>query len=286
MYEILAIEDLTPVTKMYEIRAPDVAHQARAGQFVIIRIHERAERIPLTIADYDRDGGTITLVVQEVGKTTAEMATMHVGDSLASLTGPLGIASEIERYGTVVCIGGGFAIAPIYPIARALQKAGNVVISIIGVRNRELLFWEDRMSTASDELTVCTDDGSYGRKGLVTAPLHEILEAGRRVDRIWAIGPAVMMKFCCLTSQPFGVPITVNLNSIMVDGTGMCGACRAEVGGKTLFACVDGPEFDGHQVDWERMMVRQSIYLEEERQAMEAWRCAVDARRATTTPNS
>ena len=277
MYEILVIEDLTPVTKMYEIRAPDVAKKARAGQFVIIRIHEKGERIPLTVADYDRDQGIVTLVVQEVGKTTAEMGTMQVGDSLASLTGPLGIASEIERYGTVVCIGGGFAIAPIYPIARALKEAGNVVLSIIGVRNRELLFWEDRMRTVSDELTVCTDDGSYGRKGLVIAPLREILEAGSRVDRIWAVGPAIMMKFCCLTSQPFGVPTTVNLNSIMVDGTGMCGACRVEVGGSTLFACVDGPEFDGHQVDWERLMVRQGIYLDEERLAMEAW----DAARAS-----
>lgn len=274
MYEILAIEDLTPVTKMYEIRAPDVASKARAGQFVIIRIHEKGERIPLTIADYDRDRGTITLVVQEVGKTTAEMSTMQAGDPLASFTGPLGNASEVEQYGTVICIGGGFAIAPIYPIARALKKAGNVVISILGVRSRELLFWEGRMRTVSDELTVCTDDGSYGRKGLVIDPLREMLETGRRVDRIWAVGPSIMMKFCCLTSQPFGVPTTVNLNSIMVDGTGMCGACRVEVGGKTLFACVDGSEFDGHQVDWDRLMVRQRIYLEEERQAMEAWRCA------------
>jgi ferredoxin--NADP+ reductase len=274
MPEILVKEDLTPVTKLFEIRAPDVARKAWAGQFVIIRIHEKGERIPLTIADYDRQRGTITLVVQEVGKTTTEMGTMQAGDQLASLTGPLGNPSEIERYGTVVCIGGGFAIAPIYPIARALKEAGNTVLSILGVRNRDLLFWEDRMRTVSDELIVCTDDGSYGRKGLVIAPLLEMLESGRRLDRVWAVGPAIMMKFCCLTSQPFGVPITVNLNSIMVDGTGMCGACRVEVGGKTLFACVDGPEFDGHQVDWERLMVRQSIYLEEERQAMEAWRCA------------
>ena len=274
MVEILVIEDLTPVTKMYEIRAPDVARRAQAGQFVIIRTHERGERIPLTIADYDRDGGTITLVVQEVGKTTEEMATMHIGDSLASLTGPLGIASEIEEYGTVVCIGGGFAIAPIYPIARALKRAGNLVLSIIGVRNQELLFWEDRMRTVSDELTVCTDDGSYGQKGLVIDPLREMLETGRPVDQLWAIGPPIMMKFCCLASQPFGVPTTVNLNSIMVDGTGMCGACRVVVGDETLFACVNGPEFDGHQVDWERLIVRQSIYLEEEKQAMEAWRCA------------
>jgi len=274
MPEILVKEDLTPVTKLFEIRAPDVAHKARAGQFVILRIHEKGERIPLTIADYDRERGTVTLVVQEVGKTTTEMGKMRPGDQLASLTGPLGIASEIEQYGTVVCIGGGFAIAPIYPIARALKEAGNVVISILGVRNQDLLFWEDRMRSVCDGVIVCTDDGSYGREGLVIAPLREMLESGRPLDHIWAVGPAIMMKFCCLTSQPFGVPTTVNLNSIMVDGTGMCGACRVEVGGRTLFACVDGPEFDGHQVDWERLMVRQGIYLEEELQAMEAWLCA------------
>ncbi len=274
MPEILAKEDLTPVTKLFEIRAPDVARKARAGQFVIVRTHGKGERIPLTVADYDRQRGTITLVVQEVGKTTTEMGAMLVGDHLASLTGPLGIASEIEQYGTVICIGGGFAIAPIYPIARALKEAGNTVLSILGVRTRQLLFWEERMRTVSDELIVCTDDGSYGREGLVIDPLLDLLESGRPLDHIWAVGPPIMMKFCCLTSQPFGVPTTVNLNSIMVDGTGMCGACRVEVGGRTLFACVDGPEFDGHQVDWERMMVRQGIYLEEERQAMEAWRGA------------
>ena len=271
MSEILVKEDLTPVTKLFEIRAPDVAHKARAGQFVIIRIHEKGERIPLTIADYDRERGTITLVVQEVGKTTTEMGRMRAGDQLASITGPLGIASEIEQYGTVVCIGGGFAIAPIYPIARALKDAGNVVLSILGVRTRELLFWEKRMRTVCDELIVCTDDGSYGREGLVIAPLLEMLEAGRDLGHIWAVGPAIMMKFCCLTSQPFGVPTTVNLNSIMVDGTGMCGACRVEVGGQTRFACVDGPEFDGHQVDWDLLMTRQRSYLEEEQQAMKAW---------------
>ena len=227
----------------------------------------------MTIADYDRGRGTVTLVVQEVGKTTMEMGQMQEGDSLASFTGPLGLPSEIEDYGTVLCIGGGFAIAPIYPIARALKEAGNTVLTILGVRNRELLFWEAKMQEVSDELIVCTDDGSYGRKGLVTAPLQEMLEAGRPIGRIWAIGPAVMMKFCCLTSKPFGVPTTVNLNSIMVDGTGMCGACRVEVGGQTHFACVDGPEFDGHQVDWDRLLARQRIYLEEEQQATEVWQC-------------
>jgi ferredoxin--NADP+ reductase len=271
MYEIVVTENLTPVTRLFEVRAPAVARKARAGQFVIVRIHDKGERIPLTIADYDRERGTITLVVQEVGKTTMQMCTMQAGDHLASLTGPLGLPSEIRRYGTVICVGGGFAIAPIYPIARALKQAGNTVLSIIGVRSKDLLFWEEKTRSVSDELIVCTDDGSYGREALVTVPLKEILETGRTVDRIWAIGPAIMMKFCALTTQPFGVPTVVNLNSIMVDGTGMCGACRVEVGGRTRFACVDGPEFDGHQVDWDLLLARQRIYLEQEKQAVEKW---------------
>jgi ferredoxin--NADP+ reductase len=269
VYEILVKEDLNPVTKLYEVRAPAVARKAQAGQFVIIRISEEGERIPLTIADYDRERGTITLVVQEVGKTTMEMTHMGPGDALESFAGPLGLPSEIEDYGTVIVVGGGFAVAPCYPIARALKEAGNTVITIMGARNKDLLFWEDRMRAVSDELIVCTDDGSYGRKDLVTAPLKEILESGRPVDHIWAIGPAVMMKFSALTTQPFGVPTIVNLNSIMVDGTGMCGACRCEVGGETRFACVDGPEFDGHQVDWDLLLARQRIYVEEEKVAVE-----------------
>ncbi len=206
MAEILMKDDLTQVTKLFEIRAPAVARKAQAGQFVIVRIHEKGERMPLTIADYDRQRGTISLVVQEVGKTTMEMGTMQAGDIFASLTGPLGLPSEIENYGTVICIGGGFAIAPVYPIARALREAGNTVLTILGVRTRDLLFWEDRMQTVSDELIICTDDGSYGRKGLVIEPLREMLEATRPIDHIWAIGPAVMMKFCALTSEPFVYP--------------------------------------------------------------------------------
>jgi ferredoxin--NADP+ reductase len=248
-----------------------VARKAQAGQFVIVRIHERGERIPLTIADYDRHCGTITLVVQEVGRTTMEMGTLEAGSRFASLTGPLGKPSEVDDYGTVLCVGGGFAIAPVYPIARALKKAGNTVLSIIGVRTGKLLFWEERMRSVSNELIVCTNDGSYGREALVTAPLKEMLQARRPIARIWAIGPAVMMKFCALTSQPFGVPTIVNLNSIMVDGTGMCGACRVEVGGRTRFACVDGPEFDGHLVDWDLLLARQRIYLQEEEQAVREW---------------
>jgi ferredoxin--NADP+ reductase len=274
MYEILVKEDLTPVTWLFEVRAPVVARKAEAGQFVIVRIHEKGERIPLTVADCDRERGTITLVVQEVGKTTMEMGTLQAGDRLASFTGPLGNPSEIDRYGTVLCIGGGFAIAPIYPIARALKEAGNTVLSIIGTRSRELVFWEEKMQSVSDELVVCTDDGSYGRKGTVTLPMKEMLERGRLIDRIWAVGPPIMMKFCALTSQPFGVPTIVNLNSIMVDGTGMCGACRVEVGGQTRFACVDGPEFDGHEVNWDLAMARQRIYLDQERRAVEVWQQA------------
>jgi ferredoxin--NADP+ reductase len=267
----VATEDLTPVTRSFEVRAPAVARKARAGQFVIVRVHEKGERIPLTIADYDRERGTITLVVQAVGKTTMQMCAKRADEALASLTGPLGHASEIARYGTVVCIGGGFAIAPIYPIARALKAAGNTVITILGVRNVTLLFWEERVRAASDELIVCTNDGSYGREALVTAPLQEILASERTVDRMWAVGPAIMMKFCTLTSKPFGVPTVVNLNAIMVDGTGMCGACRVAVGGETRFACVDGPEFDGHAVDWDLLLARQGIYLAEEKAAVERW---------------
>ncbi len=271
MYSIVVTESLTPVTRLFEVDAPAVARKARPGQFVIVRLHEKGERIPLTVADYDRARGTITLVVQEVGKTTIEMCTMRAGDHLVTLAGPLGLPTEIERYGTVICIGGGFAIAPIYPIARALKEAGNTVLSIVGVRSRDLLFWEERVRAVSDELIVCTNDGSYGRQALVPVPLQEILETGRRVDRVWAIGPAIMMKFCALTTRPYGVPTIVNLNSIMVDGTGMCGACRVEVGGQTRFACVDGPEFDGHQVDWDLLLARQRIYLEQEARSMGKW---------------
>jgi ferredoxin--NADP+ reductase len=269
VYRITAREDLSPVTKLFKVEAPEVARKAKAGQFVIIRIDEQGERVPLTVADYDRQSGEITLVFQEVGKTTKQLGTMKVGDELTSFVGPLGRPTEIEKYGTVMCVGGGVGIAPTYPIARALREAGNYVISIIGARNVSLLFWEDKMRSVSDELTVCTDDGSYARKALVPEPMKEILSSARKVDMIWAIGPAIMMKFAALATQPFGVKTIVSLNSIMVDGTGMCGACRVEVGGKTRFVCVDGPEFDGHQVDWGLLLERQRIYLEQEKRATE-----------------
>ena len=272
MYEILYREDLAPVSKLLIVKAPLVARKARAGQFVVVRANEKGERIPLTIADFDRGEGTLTLIFQEVGKSTMLLGTMKPGDFLASVVGPLGLPSEVENLGTVICVGGGVGIAPMYPIARELKEAGNEVISIIGARNKDLLFWEDKMRAVSDELIVTTDDGSYGRKALVPEPLKEILSSGRKIAKIWAIGPAIMMKFVALTTQPFGVETIVSLNSIMVDGTGMCGACRVSVGGQTRFVCVEGPEFDGHLVDWNLLLERQRQYLEQEKLAVDEWK--------------
>ena len=272
MYRILEKQVLSDVTKLMVVEAPHVARKARAGQFVIVRIDEHGERIPLTIADYDREAGTITLIFQEVGKSTKHLGTLNVGDALATLAGPLGHPTEIANYGTVVCVGGGVGIAPIFPIARSLKEAGNHVVSIIGARTRDLLFWEDRMRAVSDELIVCTDDGSYGRKALVTEPLKELLETrGKEIARVWAIGPAIMMKFVSLTTKPFGIPTIVSLNTIMIDGTGMCGGCRVLLEEGAQFVCVDGPEFDGHKVDWDNLLARLSFYRDEERLALERW---------------
>jgi len=272
VYRILEKQQLAPAIKMMVVEAPNAARKARAGQFVIVRVDEPGERIPLTIADHDPQRGTVTLIVQEVGKTTLQMGALAVGDSLATVAGPLGHATEIENFGTVVCVGGGVGIAPIFPIARALKDAGNEVVSIIGARSHDLLFWEERMRAVSDELIVCTDDGTYGRPGLVTEPLRELLEerAGA-IARVWAVGPAVMMKFVSRTTEPFGVPTTVSLNTVMIDGTGMCGGCRVMSGGTAQFVCVDGPEFDGHQVDFDEMMKRQRMYEVQERRSMEAY---------------
>jgi len=270
MFKIIANEKLTPVIDLFKIEAPAIAKKAKAGQFVIIRVDETGERIPLTLADWDAAEGTVTLVAMEVGTSTRKLGLLKAGDSLQNLVGPLGLPSDIEKFGAVICVGGGVGIAPIYPIARSLRQAGNKIISIIGARNKDLLFWEERMKTVSDELIVTTDDGSYGRKGLVTEPLKEKLEQGK-IDRVIAIGPAVMMKFCSLTTKPYNVPTIVSLNSIMVDGTGMCGCCRASVGGATKFACVDGPDFDGHQVDWNTVFDRQKVYLKEEKDSLNRW---------------
>ncbi len=253
------------------VEAPSIASKAKAGQFLIIRLHEKGERIPLTLADWDEGEGTITLVVQAAGKSTREMTERFgEGDEIRDVVGPLGTPSEIERYGTVVCIGGGVGIAPIYPIARALKSAGNRIVTIAGARRKDLLFWLDKLEEVSDELIITTDDGSFGRKGVVTEPLKELLRAGG-VDRIWAIGPAIMMKFCSLTAREFGVPIVVSLNPIMIDGTGMCGVCRVEVAGETKFACVDGPEFDGAQVNWDLFLARLAMYRDLEERALKAY---------------
>ncbi|MCJ7455142.1 sulfide/dihydroorotate dehydrogenase-like FAD/NAD-binding protein [Candidatus Bathyarchaeota archaeon] len=280
MYKILEKQVLSDVTKLMVVEAPQVARKAKPGQFVIVRVDEPGERIPLTIADFDRNAGTITLIFQEVGKSTMQMGTLKLGDELITVAGPLGHPTEIEKYGTVVMVGGGVGIAPTFPIARALKEAGNTVISIIGARNKSLLFWEDRMRAVSDELIVCTDDGSYGRKAVVTEPLKELLEARKgAIVRVWAIGPAVMMKFVAMATKPYNVKTIVSLNTIMIDGTGMCGGCRVVLDEGAQFVCVDGPEFDAHKVNWGILLSRLRFYGEQERLAVERWKhqCKLDS---------
>jgi len=273
MYKILERQDLTPVVHLFKVDAPDVSRKAQPGQFVVVRIDEKGERIPLTFADWNSGQGTVTIIFMEVGATTCRLARLNAGEAIENFVGPLGVPTHIEKYGTVVCVAGGVGVAPITPIARALKQAGNKVISIMGARNQSLLFWEDNLRKASDQLIVTTDDGSYGRKGLVTEPLKEILSSGEHVDRVIAIGPIVMMKFCSLTTKPFGVKTIVSLNPLMVDGTGMCGCCRVSIAGATKFACVDGPDFDGHAVDWDLLQSRARGYVEEEKKSMENWQC-------------
>ena len=270
MYRILARQDLTPNIHLFKVEASGVARKARPGQFVIVRSDEKGERIPLTIADWDKREESVTIVFMEVGTTTRKLALLNAGDSILNFVGPLGRPTEIEKFGTVVCVAGGFAIATIVPIARAMREAGNKVISIMGFRTKDLVFWEEQLRSVSDELIVTTDDGSYKRKGLVTEPLKELLQE-TKVDRVIAIGPTVMMKFSSLTTKPFGVKTIVSLNPIMVDGTGMCGCCRVSIGGETKFACVDGPDFDGHEVDWDLLMNRQRTYLDEEKESLKLW---------------
>ena len=279
MYKILEKQVLSEAVKLIVVEAPIVTRKAEAGQFVLVRIDERGERIPLTIADFDRKAGTITLIFQEAGKSTTQMGTLKPGDELITVAGPLGHPTDIKKYGTVICVGGGVGIAPTFPIAHALKQAGNTVISIIGARNRSLLFWEDRMRAVSDELIVCTDDGSYGRKALVTEPLKELLEKhGEEIARIWAIGPAIMMKFVSIAAKPYNVPTIVSLNTIMIDGTGMCGGCRVVLEDGPQFVCVDGPEFDAHKVNWDILLSRLGFYNEQEREALDRWKhqCKLD----------
>ena len=266
MYKILKAEELSAGVKSFLVEAPMVSRKCKAGQFIILRIDEEGERIPLTIADYDRENGTIQLIFQEVGNTTRQLGALKAGDALLDVAGPLGKPTDIENFGTVVCIGGGIGVAPVYPIARAYKKAGNKVISIIGARNADLLILEKEMRAVSDELHITTDDGSAGRKGLVIDPLKDLIAAGENISRVMAIGPMIMMRSVAEVTRPYGIHTLVSLNPIMVDGTGMCGGCRCSVGGETRFACVDGPEFDGHQVDFNGLMSRARMYQTQERQ--------------------
>ncbi len=265
MHKILFKQPLSDDVFLLRVEAALIAEERQPGQFVIVQAdNDFGERIPLTIADADPREGSITLVFQTVGKTTHLLADKAVGDSIESILGPLGRPTHIERFGTVVAVGGGIGVAPLYPIAEAMKKAGNKLIVIMGARNKSLIIFEDRMRALADELIVCTDDGSYGRKGLVTEPLKELCERSPKPDMCVAIGPPIMMKFCAETTRPYDVKTVVSLNTIMVDGTGMCGGCRVTVGGETKFVCVDGPEFDGHQVDFTNMMRRLRAYKSQE----------------------
>ena len=266
MTQIVQKKRLAPNLFELVVAAPRIAKKALPGQFLVVMADASGERIPLTIADFDRDQGTITMVLAVLGTSSRKMSNMVEGQSLHAVIGPLGVPSELDHPGTVVMVAGGVGTAPIYPIARAFHQAGKRVVTIQGARSAELLFWTERLAAVSDRHIITTDDGSAGRQGLVTEPLVELLreDAGQAISCVYAIGPAVMMKFCSKATQPFGVRTIVSLNTIMVDGTGMCGGCRVELGGQTRFTCVDGPEFDGHLVDWDLLMARQKSYLQHE----------------------
>jgi ferredoxin/flavodoxin---NADP+ reductase len=273
VFDILEKEELAQGTVVSNtIKAPLIAQKAKPGQFVIIRVNETGERIPLTMADTDPQAGTITLIYQVVGKSTALMKSLEVGQGYQDICGPLGQPTHIEKWGKVICVGGGTGVAVLHPITKGMKEAGNEVVGIIGARNKGLLILEDKMAKASHELRVCTDDGSYGHHGFVTDVLKEYLERKDPVALIVAIGPVPMMKFTCKLTQSYGVKTMVSLNPIMVDGTGMCGCCRVTVGGATRFACVDGPEFDGHQVNFDELIERQRAYLEQEKESMDLFK--------------
>lgn len=269
MFKIVSKQKIAPKEFDFWVEAPRVANHAKAGQFVVIRAVNEGERIPLTIADFDKEKGLIRIIFQVVGKTTALMSTLEAGDSLMDISGPLGTPSEIENFGTVMLVGGGVGIAALYPILRDLKRAGNKVITILGGRTSELVIMKDECAEYSDELIITTDDGSEGMKGVVTEAMKMVVNRGEKIDRSWAIGPSIMMKFCTKTAAELNLPIWVSLNPLMLDGTGMCGCCRVSIGGKIFFGCVDGPEFDGHKVNWEEFMSRMCQYKDEEKISME-----------------
>ncbi len=271
MYKIVRKKVLNPIVKLFEVEAPDVAKVCQPGQFVMIRVNETGERIPLTVADFDREKGTVTIVFQEVGKTTRLLGTLNEGDYILDFVGPLGRPTHVENIGTVCVIGGGCGTAIAYPVARAFKEAGNHLITINGARTMDLLIYRDEMKAISDEFYETTDDGSCGVHGFVTTVLGDLIQKGRKIDLVFAVGPAIMMKFVAKTTEPTGIKTIVSLNSIMVDGTGMCGACRVNVDGQMKFACVDGPEFDGHKVDFNELLGRLGAYKEQEAKALELW---------------
>ncbi|MBN1571998.1 MAG: sulfide/dihydroorotate dehydrogenase-like FAD/NAD-binding protein [Deltaproteobacteria bacterium] len=271
MAKILKKERLSENTVKMVLEAPLIAEKRKAGQFVVLRINEQGERIPLTIANADKDAGTITIIFMEVGKTTSLLGTLKEGDNIMDLAGPLGNPTHIEKLGTVVCVGGGVGIAPMYPITEAMKKAGNRVITIIGAKNKDSLIMEEEMKSVSDEFLICTDDGSYGTKGFVTQVLEDVIKRGEKIDVVVAIGPVVMMKAVSKVTRPHNIKTIVSLNSIMVDATGMCGGCRVSIGGVSKFACVEGPEFDGHEVDFDELMTRQSAYGKQEHESMQCF---------------
>ena len=272
MPRVVQKSELVPGIHEILVEAPQVAAKARPGHFVIVMADEQGERVPLTVADFDASAGTITLVLMEVGTSSRKLARLGEGNEYYALIGPLGHPSEIADFGTAIMVAGGVGTAPIYPIARALKERGNHVISIQGARTADLLFWQDRLAAVSHQHIITTDDGSVGRKALVTEPLKELMEEkAEEIGCVYAIGPAIMMKFCAETTRPFGVKTITSLNMIMVDGTGMCGGCRVKVGDETLFTCVDGPEFDGHLVDWDMVLSRQKIYTHEEKCSLDRY---------------
>jgi sulfide dehydrogenase subunit beta len=271
-FEIVKREDFSDVTYLLEVQHPLMAKAAQPGQFVIVMLHEHGERIPLTIADFDRKKGTITLVIQAVGKTTREMQqACKLGTRLYGMVGPMGIPSPISHAKKVVCVGGGLGVAPVYPQARAFKEAGAYVIGVLGFRNKSLMFWEDKFRACCDEFIVCTDDGSAGIKGLVTEGIKQAIAKHSDIDEVVAIGPPIMMKGCAEATRPHKIKTMVSLNPLMVDGTGMCGGCRVKLGDKVKFACVDGPDFDGHLVDFDDLMTRLKRYTKEERMALDHW---------------
>ena len=270
MYRIVRKEALRPTVTLYEIEAPLVAKKAQPGQFIILRVDENGERIPITINDYNPEKGTVTIIVQTVGATTEKLSHMKEGDSLQDFVGPLGKATETEGKKKVCVVGGGVGCAIAYPVLKKFHDCGAEVHAVIGFKNKDLVILEDEFRAASSVLKVCTDDGSYGQKGVVTEALKELIDAGNQYDEVFAIGPMVMMKFVSKTTEPYGIPTTVSMSPIMIDGTGMCGGCRLTVGGKTKFACVDGPDFDGFEVDFDEAMHRGTMYKPFEAHAREA----------------